>query len=151
MEGKLEPINVGNPYASLQNKKKMIYEQLTYSPTLIEPSAGVEILNFSSITSNLDQISRKPRLGVFGHFDMGKSRLCNVLLGDSCLPTRYQPTTSVACILRHISDKPSWQIEDVWIMGKDFNIHKINDEIECKTPSQSRKLSIFRKLCYTSR
>lgn len=132
LEGKLEPINVGNPYASLQNKKKMIYEQLTYSPTLIEPSAGVEILNFSSITSNLDQISRKPRLGVFGHFDMGKSRLCNVLLGDSCLPTRYQPTTSVACILRHISDKPSWQIEDVWIMGKDFNIHKINDEIECK-------------------
>ena len=27
LEGKLEPINVGNPYASLQNKKKMIYEQ----------------------------------------------------------------------------------------------------------------------------
>lgn len=63
---------------------------------------------------------------------MGKSRLCNVLLGDSCLPTRYQPTTSVACILRHISDKPSWQIEDVWMMDKDFNIHKINDEEHCK-------------------
>lgn len=133
LEGKLEPITVGHPYLDIQNKKKTIYEQLNYAPVITESSSGViETLNIDNLISNLDQISRKPRLGVFGHFDMGKSRLCNVLLGDSCLPTRYQPTTSVACILRHISDKPSWQIEDVWMMDKDFNIHKINDEEHCK-------------------
>ena len=133
LEGKLEPITVGHPYLDIQNKKKIIYEQLNYAPVITESSSGViETLNVDNLISNLDQISRKPRLGVFGHFDMGKSRLCNVLLGDSCLPTRYQPTTSVACILRHISDKPSWQIEDVWMMDKDFNIHKINDEEHCK-------------------
>lgn len=133
LEGKLEPITVGHPYLDIQNKKKIIYEQLKYAPVITESSSGViETLNVDNLISNLDQISRKPRLGVFGHFDMGKSRLCNVLLGDSCLPTRYQPTTSVACILRHISDKPSWQIEDVWMMDKDFNIHKINDEEHCK-------------------
>lgn len=134
LEGKLEPITVGHPYLDIQNKKKIIYEQLKYAPVITESSSGViETLNVDNLISNLDQISRKPRLGVFGHFDMGKSRLCNVLLGDSCLPTRYQPTTSVACILRHISDKPSWQIEDVWMMDKDFNIHKINDEEHCKS------------------
>lgn len=133
LEGKLEPINVGNPYADIQNKRKTISEQLNYGPVISETSPGViEVLKVENVISNLDQISRKPRLGVFGHFDMGKSRLCNVLLGDSCLPTRYQPTTSVACILRHISDKPSWQVEDVWMMGNGFNIHKINDENHCK-------------------
>lgn len=132
LEGKLEPLEVGNPYSDLQQKKKIISEQLTYVPTLTEASSGIDILDIGSIASNLDQLSRKPRLGVFGHFDMGKSRLCNVLLGNSCLPTRYQPATSVACILRHISDKPSWQIEDVWMMDKDFNIHQINDEMHCK-------------------
>lgn len=132
LEGKLEPLDAGTPYLDLQQKKKIISEQLTYVPTLTEASSGIDILDIGSIASNLDQLSRKPRLGVFGHFDMGKSRLCNVLLGNSCLPTRYQPATSVACILRHISDKPSWQIEDVWMMDKNFNIHQINDEMHCK-------------------
>lgn len=133
LEGKLEPITVGHPYEDIQNKRKAISEQLTYAPVISETSPGiVEVLKTADIISSLNQISRKPRLGVFGHFDMGKSRLCNVLLGDSCLPTRYQPTTSVACILRHISDKPSWQVEDVWMMDKDFNIHEINDEQHCK-------------------
>ena len=133
LEGKLEPLNVGHPYSNIENKRKYIYDQLSHVPVISETSPGIiEVLNTRDIISNINQISRKPRLGVFGHFDMGKSRLCNVLLGDSCLPTRYQPTTSVACILRHISDKPSWQVEDVWMMDKDFDIHKINDEQHCK-------------------
>lgn len=74
---------------------------------------------------------KKPRIGVFGKFDAGKSRLMNSILGGSNLPTSYQPSTSIVCLVRHSSDKPSWQAEDVWIYKNGFDMDKADDEGHC--------------------
>jgi gas vesicle protein len=63
---------------------------------------------------------------------MGKSRLGNVILGGDRLPTSYQPATSVICLIRHVSEKPDWQAEFVWMMGKGFDLDKADDEEHCK-------------------
>lgn len=130
-ESKVEPLNLGSPYQHLQERQQQIQQKLLNFP-IANNSNTTNNLDVHSLLKNIKQLGRKPRMGVFGHFDMGKSRLCNVLLGDNHLPTAYQPTTSVACILRHISDRPVWQVEDVWMMGKEFNIHLIDDETHCK-------------------
>lgn len=131
VERKVEPLDLGSPYEFLKKRQQSIQQQLINFPVVDNPDI-TDKLDISSLVQNIQKLGRKPRMGVFGHFDMGKSRLCNVLLGNNYLPTSYQPTTSVACILRHISDKPSWQIEDVWMMGKNFNIHLIDDENHCQ-------------------
>lgn len=76
---------------------------------------------------------KKPRIGVFGKFDAGKSRLMNSILGGSNLPTSYQPSTSIVCLVRHSSDKPTWQVEDVWIYKNGFDMNRADDEEHCIT------------------
>jgi transcriptional regulator with XRE-family HTH domain len=74
---------------------------------------------------------RKFRLGLFGMFDAGKSRFVNEQIGGNCLPTAYQPNTSVTCLIRHMSDKPSFQVEDVWMFRAGFDIEKASDMEHC--------------------
>jgi transcriptional regulator with XRE-family HTH domain len=88
-------------------------------------------LNAAGFLASVEIMARKPRVGVFGQFDAGKSRLINVLLGGSRLPTSYQPATSIVCLLRHASEKPTWQAEDVWLMRKGFNLDMADDAEHC--------------------
>jgi hypothetical protein len=85
-------------------------------------------------TNFLEQVSnlgRKPRLAICGQFDQGKSRLANTLLGSDALPTAYQPATAIISLVRHVSDRPSWIKEDVWIMCKGFDLNQASDEKHC--------------------
>lgn len=60
---------------------------------------------------NLRHLSRKPRIGISGRFDQGKSRLANTLLGGDHLPTSYRPATGLICLVRHVSERPEWMAE----------------------------------------
>lgn len=88
-------------------------------------------LNAAGFLASVQVTAKKPRVGVFGQFDAGKSRLINVLLGGSRLPTSYQPATSIVCLLRHANEKPTWQAEDVWLMSKGFNLDMAGDAAHC--------------------
>ena len=77
-------------------------------------------------------LKEKPWVVLTGHFDSGKSHLCNFYLGGKHLPTGYRPTTKYPTFIRHISDRPQWLKEDLWLMGRDFEPEKWNDEQHCK-------------------
>ena len=72
-------------------------------------------------------LARKPRIGVVGGFDQGKSTLVNTLLGLSrrqarvgeALPESYAPATSLICLVRHASDRPEWMKKDPELMNQD--------------------------------
>lgn len=80
----------------------------------------------------LVRLGRKPVVGVYGAFDAGKSTLLNSLLGKDTLTTSYQPTTSLACLIRSIKDKPNWQSENVWVMDKNFDPSRSTNEAYCR-------------------
>ena len=88
-------------------------------------------LNAAGFLASVQITAKKPRVGVFGQFDAGKSRLINVLLGGNRLPTAYQPATSIVCLLRHANEKPAWQAEDVWLMSKGFKLDMAGDAAHC--------------------
>lgn len=74
------------------------------------------------LVPTLQAIARKPRIGLFGRFDSGKSRLANTLMGGDYLPAAYQPTTAIPCHVRHVEDRPEWVHENVWIMDEEFDL-----------------------------
>ena len=93
----------------------------TVSPP--DPSLSEELPGsppaIQDLLENVRFLARKPRIGVVGRFDQGKSRLINTLLGHDCLPTAYQPETSLICLVRHTSDRPEWMKEDPELMNQD--------------------------------
>ena len=82
-------------------------------------------------------LKEKPWVVLTGHFDAGKSHLCNFYLGGERLPTGYRPVTKFPTFVRHISDRPQWFKEDLWLMGAqflkdpEFAPEKWNDEEYC--------------------
>ena len=125
-------IDVANPRTEITTRIKLIEDYVSVEPVntqdqRITPSS----VTATQFLAGLYIAARKPRIGVFGKFDSGKSSLLNVLLGNNRLPTSFQPTTSTISIIRHISEKPSWQAEDVWVMKRGFDLDKVDNEKHC--------------------
>lgn len=93
--------------------------------------------DLKSMFSGFYIAARKPRIAVAGFFDTGKSTAINRLLGSNLLPTDYQPTTSLPCLLLHISEKPEWQVEPVLIFDNGFSI---NDDLTDQASVTKHKL-----------
>lgn len=79
----------------------------------------------------IKEIKEKPWGVLTGHFDAGKSHFCNFYLEGDRLPTGYLPVTKYPTFVRHISDRPQWFNEDLWIMGSEFNPEKWDDKQHC--------------------
>lgn len=98
-----------------------------------------------SVSPTVDQfrarvvaLKEKPWVVLTGRFDAGKSHLCNFYLGRDHLPTAYRPTTRFPTFIRHISDRPKWLKEDLWLMEPDFDPDKWDDKQHC---TKNRRLA----------
>lgn len=125
-------MEIPSPRGEIESRLQLVQSYLQSEPTLPSSVLAKNVpATAASFAAGIAAISRKPRVGVLGRFDMGKSRLSNVLLGGDRLPASYTPTTSVICLIRHMSEKPSWQAEDVWMMAKGFNLDLADNEAHC--------------------
>lgn len=127
-----------DPMAEINKRIELINDYLDAQPTppadfsMEQLEKANDVVTVDHLRETIERVGRKPRVAMFGRFDMGKSRLSNMLMGGDSLPTKYQPTTSIACLIRHMDDKPEWQPEDVWIMDKGFDLDRPDDEEHCK-------------------
>ena len=131
-QSSLNKVNIVDPRVELRYLLHNTKEYLSNPPS----SNGVNKEEYTSkiqdITTALTETVKKKKVGVFGQYDAGKSRLINELIGSNNLPTSYQPTTSVICLINHMNDKPIWQQENVWLMKRGFDIHKADDQLHCE-------------------
>ena len=80
----------------------------------------------------------KPKVAVIGRSDVGKSALINSIIGVEKMPTSWTPTTSITVYIKHISDRPQYIEEDVWIfktsVGEEqsWNDTRLQDEEYCR-------------------
>ncbi len=84
-----------------------------------------------SAIENLKGLYRKPVIGVFGHYDVGKTTVLNTILDSRLLPESYQPATSIVNLIIHEDDKPAVLGGcNVAVFRKGFLPHMVNDKAE---------------------
>lgn len=99
--------------------------QSSNEPYLRELNLGEKL---KSAKDTLKGLYRKPVIGVFGHYDVGKTTILNTVIGDRILPELYQPATSVVNLIVHEDDKPeSLAGCNVAVFRKGFLPHMVND------------------------
>ena len=134
-----EPVDVtpvfdcdGRIYAELTENLHLLQQYIDRFPHLEESSEQEDgLFTVAQFRDRVTALKEKPRVVVTGHFDAGKSHLCNFYLGDSYLPTAYRPTTKYPTFVHHVSDRPDWIKEDLWIMGPGFEPERWHDEQHC--------------------
>jgi transcriptional regulator with XRE-family HTH domain len=124
-------IDVGQPYIELHRKLSLLEQYVDAGPKIPNSLPPISITP-EEFRLKVKQWKRKPTVLIAGRFDSGKTRIANALLGSNFLPSQYTPTTSVVTFIRHESERPSWQREEVWIMGKEFDPSTWNDEKACQ-------------------
>lgn len=91
----------------------------------------------SDLRSGVYQAIKKPKIAFVGRSDVGKSAMINAIIGAEKMPTAWTPTTSIIVYIKHISDRPSFVSEDVWIFkaSKDtfgWDESRLSDESYCQ-------------------
>jgi transcriptional regulator with XRE-family HTH domain len=125
-------IDAGDPYAALRRQLELLQQYVGTAPEIPENFPPLSITP-ADFVLKIREWKRKPTVLIAGKFDSAKTRLANTLLGSNNLPSQYTPTTSVVTFVRHVSDRPAWQREEVWIMGKNFNPSRWDDREHCES------------------
>ena len=121
-------VDPGTPYEHIRRNVALLRSYLETAPST-EPPSGVPPPK--QVEDLCARLQRKPNVVLSGHFDAGKSRLCNALLGESALPARYRPTTAASTWLRHIEDRPEWYQDVVYVFRRGFDPLRISDQKHC--------------------
>ena len=102
---------------------RSIVKDLTYGPL-----QQLKLDNFfEEVEIFLKSFKKKPVIGFFGHFDVGKSTLVNTVINQNVLPARYTPATCLINLVAHVEDRPSSISVSVAVFRKDFNFYMLHD------------------------
>ena len=116
-------------YATLTEDLNLLLQYI--DKNFPNPEKGDEKAISPTVPQFRDQVTalkEKPWVVVTGHFDAGKSQLCNFLLGGGNLPTGYRPVTKFPTYVHHSADRPDWVTESLCLMGSDFDPKKWQDK-----------------------
>jgi transcriptional regulator with XRE-family HTH domain/GTPase SAR1 family protein len=134
------PINftVDNTWMTPEFTKKSLLKYIREEGTAYQNSWGNR---YNDQIDRLDVAIKKsivkPKVAVVGLSDVGKSSLINNLIGTEKLPTAWTPTTSIVVYIKHISDRPSFIENNVWIFRNkvgeetEWNDKRLDDEDYC--------------------
>jgi len=85
---------------------------------------------------------KKPKITIIGRSDTGKSTMINAIIGTEKMPVSWTPTTSIIVYVKHLSDKPDFIAEDVWVFKASKDGKYWDDSfLENKTYCQEWKLA----------
>lgn len=119
-------------YGDLTEDLNLLLQYIDRFPHLVEGPRDESISpTVEQFSDRVTSLKEKPWVVLTGHFDAGKSHLCNFYLGGDQLPTGYRPVTRYPTFVRHTSDQPEWFKEDLWLMGPDFDPERWNEEKYC--------------------
>ena len=118
-------------YGSLTEDLNLLLQYIDRFPHLEEMRDEPVSPTVEQFRDRVTALEEKPWVVLTGHFDAGKSHLCNFYLGGDQLPTGYRPVTRYPTFVRHTSDQPEWFKEDLWLMQSGFDPERWNEEKYC--------------------
>lgn len=123
-----EGLDYGDPYAEVRSMVALVEDFVRTAPEVLDDPMFGKAPTPEGFLARLKEIGRKPRVALCGRYDAGKSRLANTLMGGDRLPTAYTPATKVACVVRHVSERPKGLMEDVFLLPKGFDFDRSHDK-----------------------
>ena len=133
-----QPLEVNDNWTKIDFTKHSLIDYIANAFNEIAVPAEQRKVYIDDLRAGVISSTIKPKVIIVGRSDTGKSTLINALLGVEKMPTSWTPTTAIAVYIKHISDKPSFIEEDVWVFannigGKDlWDEGRLNDETYCR-------------------
>ncbi len=118
-------VDPGDPYLPLRRQVDVLAACLERAPGAEVP---VGIPGPRAVADLCARLRRLPVVVVAGHFDAGKSRLGNAILGFPALPASYRPTTAANTWMFHVEHRPAWCTESVYVFKAGFEPRRVADE-----------------------
>jgi hypothetical protein len=115
-----------NPYGKLQERLRLLNDYIQQAPASIgSGNDSRDELGLEALREVVHRLGLKPNILLTGMFDVGKTTIANWLLGeDGRLPEGYQPTTKIVTYIHHVSDRPDWIKERVWLFKEGWRHSK---------------------------
>lgn len=137
-----EALNVKNSWGNTELTKRNLkdYIEEALNKMYIPKEERISYIDDLQV-GILDRI-KKPKISIVGRSDTGKSTMINSLLGMYKMPTSWTPTTSIAVYIKHISDRPSFIEEDVWVFASKIGEEDYWDEKKLGNEEYCRKWKI---------
>ena len=136
---KPKPLNLENTWRTPDFTKKTIVDYIENYLNAREDVIGDKYHSFiSELKNTVNKSISKPKVAIVGRSDVGKSALINSILGVEKMPTSWTPTTSIVVYIKHISDRPRYIEEDVWVFKtsvgeeKSWDDQRLHDEEYCR-------------------
>lgn len=134
-------VDPGQPYTELWRT----FDAIARLADDLERRVGPEVAALPGLPSLPDlrallgRYRRKPNVLFAGQTDAGKSTLINSLLGRRLLPARYQPTTRLPALLRHLQERPHWARPDerVFLVDQAANGGDVATCLSASGPAES--------------
>ncbi|MGN0596156.1 MAG: dynamin family protein, partial [Ruminiclostridium sp.] len=134
-----KPLDIKNTWEKANFTKCTLSEYISDALKEMEISEEYRKAYIEDLQNGIVANLIKPKVAIVGRSDTGKSTLINALLGTDKMPTSWTPTTSIAVYIKHVSDRPSFIEEDVWVftnqLGKEnlWDERKLHDEEYCRS------------------
>jgi transcriptional regulator with XRE-family HTH domain len=123
-----KPLEVDNSWMKADFTKRSLSDYIPNALKNVDIPEEQRKAYVDDLRNGISSSIVKPQVTIVGRSDTGKSTLINALLGAEKMPTAWTPTTTIAVYIKHISDKPSFIEEDVWVFSNRVGNEDLWDE-----------------------
>lgn len=134
----VKPLDIRNSWSKAVFTKQTLIEYIKACINKLTLSEQEHQSYIDELKEEINNQLKKPHVVMMGKSDAGKTTMVNSILGTNALPTDYTRVTSVATYIKHISDKPDYTNESVWVFrtgdeNEQWDETRLYDEAYCKS------------------
>jgi len=96
----LEPLKPEHTFIKVDELREKISTRIQQRKNVSDSEESGKNEVYDNYNAFLREVTKKPKIALFGGYDVGKSTLINALVGNDKLPVAWRPTTAIIILVR---------------------------------------------------